>query len=58
LAGRSEENAETDTPSPEAAFARIWQWFGLEAVLEDRRIVTLDLLDMLFAEEVGGGRLT
>jgi hypothetical protein len=36
-----------------AAFVRIWQWLTLEAMLDDRRIVTLDLLDALFAEEVG-----
>ncbi|HKH81936.1 MAG TPA: hypothetical protein VKA03_10125 [Methylovirgula sp.] len=39
----------------EAAFVRIWQWLTLEAMLDDRRIVTLDLLDALFAEEVGRG---
>jgi hypothetical protein len=42
-----------DAPTPEAAFVRIWQWLTLEAMLEDRRIVTADLIDALFAEEVG-----
>lgn len=45
-----------DAPTPEAAFVRIWRWLTLEARLDDRRIVTADLIDRLFAEEVGGER--
>jgi hypothetical protein len=46
----------SDAPTPEAAFVRIWQWLTLEAMLEDRRIVTADLIDALFAEEAGRKR--
>ncbi len=46
-----------DAPSPEAAFVRIWQWLTLEAVLDDRRIVTADLINALFADVVRGERL-
>jgi hypothetical protein len=45
-----------DAPTPEAAFVRIWQWLTLETMLEDRRIVTADLIEALFAEEVRGER--
>jgi hypothetical protein len=50
LARRDSEALDAAT----AAFVRIWQWLTLEAMLDDRRVVTLDLLDALFAEESGG----
>jgi hypothetical protein len=41
----------SDAPTPEAAFVRIWQWLTLEARLDDRRVVTGELIQALFAEE-------
>ncbi len=53
----SRRDSETlDAPTPEAAFVRIWQWLTLGTRLDDRRIVTADLIDILFAEEIGGER--
>lgn len=40
-----------DAPTPEAAFVRIWQWMTMGTMLEDRRVVTADLVGALFAEE-------
>jgi hypothetical protein len=54
---RDSETSALDAPTPEAAFVRIWQWLTLEAVLDDRRIVTPDLIDALFADEVRGDGL-
>lgn len=45
-----------DAPMPEAAFVRIWQWLTLGAMLDDRRIVSADLIEALFAEEVRNER--
>ncbi len=56
LARRESESFVPDLPSPEAAFVRIWQWLTLEATLEDRRIVSADLVAALFAEEAGSAR--
>lgn len=53
LARRDREETGFDGTTPEAAFVRLWQWLMLEAMLEDRRTVTLDLLDRLLSEEIG-----
>jgi hypothetical protein len=55
LARRDRETP--DALTPEAAFVRIWQWLTLEAMLDDRRVVTAHLIEALFAEEVGEGRV-
>jgi hypothetical protein len=47
----SRHESEAGGPTPEAAFVRIWQWLTLEARLDDRRIVTGELIQALFAEE-------
>jgi hypothetical protein len=57
LSRRAGETSALDAPTPEAAFVRIWQWLTLEAVLDDRRIITADLIDALFADVVRGERL-
>jgi malate synthase len=57
LSRRASETSALDTLTAEAAFVRIWQWLTLEAVLEDRRTVTADLIDALFADVVRGERL-
>jgi hypothetical protein len=45
-------NEDLDTSSAEAAFVRIWQWFDLEASLEDGRVVSTGMLSKLLAEEL------
>ncbi len=57
LSRRDSETSALDAPTPEAAFVRIWQWLTLEAMLDDRRTVTADLIDALFADVVRGERL-
>jgi hypothetical protein len=57
LSRRDSQTPALDAPTPEAAFVRIWQWLTLEAVLDDRRIVTADLINALFADVVRGERL-
>jgi type IV secretory pathway VirB10-like protein len=45
-----------DVLTPEAAFVRIWQWLTLRVMLDDRRVMTADLIEALFTEELGGER--
>jgi len=56
LAQANESATEADESTPVAAFVRIWQWLMLAATLDGSHVViTPDLVEKLFAEEMGRG---